>query len=185
MSTAWTLALACTLAAAGAAADEETVADDPWRPFAFLVGEWTGREEGSFGTGTGTRVVERILQGRYLSARNASVFEPQPSHPEGERHEDLSILSYDQGRDAYVLRQFNSEGYVNRFVLAEGAPASPDDELERLVFVSEASENAPPGLRARLTWEIDGPDRFHETFELAPPGADFSVMLRNTWTRAD
>jgi len=54
----------------------------------------------------------------------------------------------------------------------------------KMIFVSEASENAPPGLRARLTYEKVSDDEFNEIFELAMPGKDLQVMIRNRWTRA-
>jgi hypothetical protein len=36
----------------------------------------------------------------------------------------------------------------------------------RLVFVSEHLENVPAKLKARYTFELKGPDEYHELFEL-------------------
>jgi len=151
---------------------------DPLEPLAFLVGEWRGLEEARFGKGAGEREYRFILNGRYLLSQNASAFEPQEGLPEGDRHEDWTIFSYDQGRHTVVIRQFNSEGFVNRFVL-DASSEMPT----KMVFLSEASENSPPGLRARLTYEKVSDDELHETFELAMPGEDFGVLVRNRWTR--
>ena len=158
--------------------DPEPAKDDPLAPLSFLVGKWRGEEQASFGTGVGEREYRLVLNGRYLLSENVSTFEPQEGLPEGDRHEDWTFFSYDRERQTLVLRQFNSEGYVNRFIL-DGTSDIPS----RMVFVSEASENAPPGLRARLTVEKTSDDRFQETFELAMAGEDFNVMLRNRWTR--
>ena len=136
-----------------------------------------GEESGSFGQGKGTRTYRRILQDRYLLSDNRSVFEPQPGLPDGNEHSDWTIFSYDSARGLIVIRQFNSEGFVNRFVQEEQPTGEP------LVFVSEASENAPEGLRARLTLDIVSETEIKETFELANPDQELRVVLRNHWRK--
>lgn len=54
-----------------------------------------------------------------------------------------------------------------------------------MVFVGEASENAPPGFQTRLTLETVGDDEFVEVFELGPPGGELEVVLRNRWRRVE
>ena len=76
-------------------------------------------------------------------------FEPQEKNPEGEVHEDWAFFSFDQNRNSLVMRQFNVEGFVNRYVLD-----SLSSDGSRLILISENSENAPPGLMARYTLEI-------------------------------
>lgn len=159
-------------------APETPESADHWQPWSYFLGEWKGEEKGVFGDGHGERTYERILGDRFLLARNRSTFPPQEGLPAGDVHEDWAIFSYDQARDTFVLRQFVSEGHVNRYVLD---PSS--DPPRRRVFVSEASENAPPGFRLRLTYEIVGDDEFTESFEMAPPGAELRVVLRNRWRR--
>jgi len=39
-------------------------------------------------------------------------------------------------------------------------------------------------MRVRLTCEIRNADQFEETFELAQPGKDFEVYLKNYWKRS-
>lgn len=153
---------------------------DRWAPWRFWLGEWRGEEHGDFGEGRGERSYEMILENRFLLARNRSTFPPQEGLEQGDEHEDLAIFSYDTARDAYVLRQFVSEGFVNRLVLD---PASKVPE--RMVFVGEASENAPPGFQTRLTLETVGDDEFVEVFELGPPGGELKVVLRNRWRRVE
>ena len=150
-----------------------------WGVLANLQGVWEGHETGRAGIGVGHRSCELVLGDNFLFCDNMSTFEPQEANPSGEVHEDWNIFSYDRNRSRFVARQFNIETFVNTFVLDAAA-----SEGGRLVFVSESSENAPEGLRARLTYRFEGKDRFVETFELAFPGEDLEVFLTNTWTRA-
>lgn len=160
------------------AACSQTSGADPWSPMRFFEGSWTGHETGRAGTGKGERTYEFIMEGTYLYFRNVSRFEPQEKNPEGETHEDWTFYSYDGGRGVLVMRQFNIEGFVNTFA-ADSVSAGGTF----IRFTSEASENAPPGLQARMTYHITGEDSFTETFELAMPDGAFSVWLENHWTR--
>lgn len=119
-----------------------------------------------------------MIHGKFLHFCNISRFEPQERNPEGETHEDWGFFSYDGNRKRIVLRQFFIEGFVIRYVLA-----SEDESEGRMVFVSEDVENAPPGFRARYIITRASSDRFEEVFEIANPGADFSELIRNNWTR--
>ena len=77
-----------------------------------------------------------------------------------------------------LLRQFNSEGYVNTFKLD-----TLQSNNRKFVFITEATENSPEGLRARLTYNIISKDEFTEIFEISPSGSDFEIWLRNFWRR--
>jgi len=149
-----------------------------WSPFEYFAGSWQGRETGRAGIGKGSRTYEFIMGGQYLYARNQSVFEPQGKKAERETHEDWTFFSYDKYRETFIVRQFNVEGFVNHFVLD-----SLSHDQKTFVFVTESSENAPPGLRARLRVQIKNENEFAESFELAPPDQDFAPMLQNYWKR--
>ena len=114
------------------------------------------------------------MKGTYLYIKNTSTFEPQEKNPKREVYEDWTIFSCDQNRKKFAVREFNIEGYVNQFTLET---LSKDNR--NFVFVLESSENAPPGLRARLTYEIKNENEFIEIFEIAMPGGDFSEWLKN------
>ncbi len=61
------------------------------------------------------------------------------------------------------------EGFVNTYVQEEtGDP-------KKMVFVSEAIENIPPGWRARETYVLVSESEFMERFELAEPGKEFAL----------
>ncbi len=145
----------------------------------FFVGSWSGEESASIGTGQGARTYEIVLQGTYLLGRNRSLFVPQEGLPDGDDHEDWTWFSYDGERGTYVVRQFNSEGYVNRFVMEEGSTV-PD----RMTFVLEAAENARGGT-GRLTYRIIDADTFDESFEFAWPDSDQRFTVSNRWTRVE
>ena len=148
-----------------------------WAAFEFFAGAWTGDESATFGEGRGERTYELVLQDAYLLGRNRSVFPPHEGLPEGDVHDDWTMLSFDRDRDTYVLRQFNSEGFVNTFVLD---PASSPPE--QLIFVLEESENAR-GTRATLTLTRVDADSFNEVFDLTLPGRTESITIRSRWTR--
>ena len=149
-----------------------------WAAFAFFAGAWVGEESATFGEGRGERTYELVLQDAYLLSRNRSVFPPHQGLPDGDIHDDWSVFSFDTDRDTYVLRQFNSEGFVNTLVL--DAASSPP---EHLVFVLEESENAR-GTRATLTLTRIDADTFDEVFDLTLPGRTESITIRSRWTRS-
>ena len=152
--------------------------EDAWGPVRFLVGHWKGSTQGKYGTAKIQVTGKLILSGKYLFLRTKSVFKPQDKNPKGETHEDWAIISYDQARGKFVLRQFNVEGFVNRYVLEDIS-----EDGNRLVFLTEAVENGPPGMRARSTYTRNGNDEFVEVFELALQGRDFSACITSKLTR--
>lgn len=154
--------------------DEENM----WEPFEFLIGSWIGDETGKAGIGKGERTYEYTLNKKYIKMQNISRFEPQEKNPNGETHEDLTIFSRDDLRNLFVIRQFNIEGFVNTFILD-----TLNSDNRHFVFVSESTENSPKGLKARLTYKIDNKDEFTEYFELAFPGKEYEIWLRNFWRR--
>ena len=171
------LTLSLSVIALAVATAEQAADQDRWRAFEYLVGSWTANESASFGEGRGERSYEFVLQDRYLLGRNHSVFPPQDGLPEGDVHDDWTMFSYDADRGTYIVRQFNSEGFVNTFALQD-----PSTLPQRAVFVLEASENAS-GARGSLTYERRGEDAFDEGFEVTLPGAAEAIVIRNRWTR--
>jgi hypothetical protein len=150
---------------------------DPWNTLRFLAGRWAGTGEGRWGHSTVEREYEFVLGGKFLFARNKSVYPPQEKNPDGEVHTDWSMISYDTGRKTFVLRQFHDEAFVNRYVLE--APLR--DGI--LVFTTEHIENFIPGWRARETYRLLGEDAFEEVFALAPPDGEFKVYVTNRFKR--
>jgi hypothetical protein len=173
-----TLSAVLLMACPGSAIGQEAQTD-AWEALRYFLGTWKGRETGVAGEGVGERCYALVMDRNYIVAANTSTFEPQEANPEGEVHEDWSFYSYDKLRDKVVLREFHSEGYVNRYLLKDWDP-----EQRRFVFGSETIENLREGWRARVTLTIRGENTFDETFELAAPGEEFKMLLENHWSRS-
>jgi len=157
---------------------QTTEQENVWEPFRCFIGNWESVTTGKAGEGKGERLYKFIMNENYLLSKNKTVFAPQQNNPNGEIHEDWTIFSYDVQRQLFVLRQFNSEGYVNQFVLDS---LSADNKT--IVFTTETTENAPAGMRARLSFFLTGENEFLEKFELAPNEKKFTMCIQNTWTR--
>lgn len=147
---------------------------DPWEPLRLLVGNWSGGIDGALGQGTGHRSYAFVMDGRYLVQRHASLRLPQPDSPAGDYHRELAVYSYDRQRRTIVLREFMEEGFVLTYHCAT--------EPLRFVCTSEDVESGP-GMRARLTIELEHEYRFRESFELADAGEELKLLFTNTWTR--
>ena len=122
----------------------------------------------------------RVLNDQYIQIVSRSVYPPQEKNPEGEVHDELGLISFDRGRQQYILREFHVEGYVNQYVLVESDP-----ENGRFVFETEAMENMPEGWRARTTYEFEGEDQFREIFDLARPGEEWANFVTTQFARKD
>jgi hypothetical protein len=142
-----------------------------------LIGRWAGDAEGQPGKGKVERQYERVLGSKFILVRNRSVYLPQDTNPKGETHEDIGFFSFDAARKRVMLRQFHSEGFVNRYAL------DPSNTADRVTFTTEAIENIPAGFRARETYVFSGPDHLEEIFEIAELGKDFEVYSRSRLER--
>lgn len=172
------MVLGSAFAVSGLSAQEPAAPADVWAPLRFFVGSWIGQGEGTPGMGKGVQTFEFILRGTFLHVRNKAVFDPQDKNPKGEVHEDWGVFSYDKARKAFVLRQFHVEGFVNQYVLEDPGP-----DAKTFVFISEAIENIPAGFRARLTYRVLDPDSFEQSFDLAPPGQEFTCYSKGVMKR--
>ena len=156
----------------------QTPSEDPWKLLNYFEGTWEGTGSGESGTSSVNREYEFVLGGTFLQVKSRSTYPPQEKNPKGEIHEDWGFFSRDKSRKLLVLRQFTVEGFVNQYILS----SSPDDSLT-IAFVTEAIENIPAGWRARETYRVTGPDEFVETFDLAPPGKEFTPYAENRLRR--
>ena len=151
---------------------------DLWRPFRFLLGTWSGTGTGKVGESRVERQCDLVLNGQFIRVMDRAIYEPQELNPKGEVHENIGYISYDRQRERYVLREFHVEGYVNQYVLEPWDPGA-----KRFVFVTEAAENIPQGLEARTTYQVLGPDRFREIFELRKPDGEWACFITTELSR--
>ncbi len=127
-----------------------------WDAVDSLKGEWTGEGTGEPGKGIGSFSFTRELQGKLLVRRNRAEY-PAAKDRLAFVHEDWMVVYRDSG----VVRAtyYDSEDHVIQYSVSRDGP--------RIVFLSEASPNAP---RYRLTYELSGASRVKIKFEIAPPG---------------
>lgn len=150
----------------------------PWVALRVFEGKWEGPASGEPGKGISTREYRFEMGGRFLVARNKSVYEPKTPEAKPEVHEDVGYFSYDRSLKKIVLRQFHIEGFVNEYTLEAAA-----EDGKSLEFVTVRIENIPPGWRAKEFYRILSADEIEETFFLAPPGKEFAVYSRTLLRR--
>ena len=147
--------------------------------FNFLLGAWVGTGTG-FGNAKSKIQSEfkLIMNGKYIQIKNNSEFEPTDSKPKGEKHIDWGILSFDKKRKKVIYRQFNSEGYVNQYVLNDSLSTDT-----KLVFETESIENFVEGGRARWTIKRRGDNEIETIFDVSFPGNAFACFGTNRLTK--
>jgi hypothetical protein len=171
-------ALLIALLALPAVAFSQISHDSLWAPMRYFVGSWNGDGEGVLGNGKFERNYQWALNGNFIQIRNRAAYAPQAKSPQGEIHEDLGFISYDQLQKRFTLRQFHVEGTIVEYNLES---VSPDGK--RFVFESFEIENIPVGWRVREVYQIVSDDEYIETFEMAAPGKDFTVYSKATMKR--
>ncbi len=141
--------------AAGAAPE-----DDAWKPYRFLVGEWTAEGGGDPGKGSGRFSFAWDLQEKVLVRRNRAEYPAAQGRP-AFSHEDLMVIYRpDRGAPDKAI-YFDSEGHVINYALTFA------DDGHTLTFLSDALPAAP---RFRLSYTKAGDDSVGIKFEIAPPG---------------
>ena len=167
------------VAVASLAASRAVGQSDSLAPIRFLEGKWEGNATGEPGKGVSKREYKFDLNGRFLSARNRSVYEPKTADAKPEIHEDFGMYSYDRALKKIVLRQFHGEGFVNEYTLD-----SVSQDGKSFEFTTVRIENIAPGWRAKEAYRIVSADEVVETFSLAPPGKEFAVYSETNLKRA-
>ena len=143
-----------------------------------MVGKWEGTGKGFGGSSTVNRIYRPMMDHTFLMSRTQAAFAPTEKKPEGDRHEDVGVFSYDKPAGRVMYREFNSEGFVNTYELK-----SVSEDGRTFVFETVSVEGLADGWRARLTIVCRDRDHMDETFELAGPGKEFSACGTNTFVR--
>jgi len=90
---------------------------DPWAPLRVFEGKWEGPVTGKPGKQFSSREYGFELNGKFLSQRDKSLYEPKSLGAKPEVREDFGFFSYDTNLKKIVWRQFHSEGFVNEYTL--------------------------------------------------------------------
>lgn len=151
---------------------------DPLARLKWLQGHWAGTGEGEPGVSAAERRIACAMNCRYLRVEGRSVYTKQDKNPKGETHESMDVWSFDRGRSKWVLRTFDSLGFVTTY--AEDPSAGT---ATTMVVVAEHLENVPSGWRARYTYTFVPPDEYRELFELDPNGKGFQPYTSNRFLR--
>ena len=151
---------------------DDAVVNDDLRPLEWLIGTWEGDATGQPGRGTQVRRYEPVLRGEFLMGTNRTTWSSTAAHPEGETHEDLSIISYDRAAKRLVMHVF----YVERFVATYMCEQIEADVWR---FTADRVQNGPSGMRSRETLMRRG-DELVSRFELAAAGKDFALYTTET-----
>jgi hypothetical protein len=142
---------------AGTAASSD---DDAWKPYRFLVGEWTGEGGGEPGKGSGRFSFAWDLQKKVLVRRNRAEYPAAQGRP-AFSHEDLMVIyRADRGGPAKAI-YFDSEGHVINYA------ATFSNDERTITFLSDTVPSAP---RFRLSYTKGADDSMGIKFEIAPPG---------------
>ena len=154
---------------------------NPFQRLHFLLGNWEGTGVG-FGNDQSTiqSSFKLVLNNQYIEVTNDSRFEPTNKNPQGEHHTDRGMISYDSERKKLVFRQFNSEGYINQYVLVDSLSLN-----KKLVFETEKIENFVPGGKARWTIEKKSDDEIETNFFVTFPGHKASCFGSNKLKKVD
>ncbi|WP_163714567.1 hypothetical protein [Mangrovibacterium lignilyticum] len=150
--------------------------ESPFEKLSFLYGNWEGTGSG-FGNNqsTITASYQPIMDSTYIEFVNDSKFDPTAQNPAGEHHTDKGMISYDKARKQIVIRQFNSEGYINQYVLVNSLSTA-----NLLVFQTEIIENFMPGGSAKWTIEKKSDEEIETNFYVTFPGRDAACFGTNT-----
>jgi hypothetical protein len=148
------------LMAAASAAARGLPDQDPWEPYAYLVGDWIGEGSGQPGKGSGFFSFAWDLQKKVLVRRNRAEYPASQGRP-AISHEDLMVIYRGETAGPTRAIYFDNEGHVINYV------ATVSDDKRTLTFQSDAAPSAP---RFRLSYTKRGDDAVDIKFEIAPPG---------------
>jgi len=140
-------------------------AEDRWKDFSFLLGEWVGEGKGSPGEGAGTFSFEFSLDSRVLVRKSHSTYPATKDRP-AFTHDDLMMIYPEGGRMRAIY--FDNEDHVIHYTVS--ASADPPG----LVFLSDPTPNAP---RFRFRYASLGKDKVNGRFEIAAPGKPDAFSL--------
>ncbi|MEZ5066872.1 MAG: hypothetical protein R3B81_19330 [bacterium] len=109
-----------------------------------------------------------VIDGNFLELRTRSTVRTDTGG--GEVHEDVAYVSHDRDHDAFVCRQFLSEGYVNTYDIR--LPPDPGGEI---LFAHRDSEGSG-GVRAQIRLRFVSRDEYVMALDLAfTPDAEFKA----------
>ena len=146
-------------------------AAERFAPLDWLVGEWQGY--GQFPSRT-TYIHKKYyydVGGMFFIERTLSMFPPEEeTSTEYEIHQDFTSVYRDDSSGGFLAKGFFVEGFVWSSKVDAGEDGST------IVLETVDIDNAPPGMRGRITYTRESEDSYTATFEIAMPGAEYKLF---------
>jgi len=149
-----------------AQAQQPKPASDPWRPLAFMLGDWTASGTKEQAAATGGLSFNLELGGKILVRRNFAEYPAQEAGKPPIRHEDLLIVYPSPSDSQYAAIYFDNEGHVINYVM------SYDEQKSTVRMESKGPEQAP---RFRLDYVLNPDSTLNVAFSIAQPADTFKV----------
>jgi hypothetical protein len=150
-------------------------ANDPWAPFQFLLGNWSGVGSGKPGEAVGSCSFSFELGKQIIVRNNRTECPPKPGEKSGILHEDLMIIYSQPADSTFRAIYFDNEGHVINYTVSflEKKPS--------VVFESEGNDKT---FRFRLVYEMQLDSLLSIEFSVAPPGGEFKTYTKGTVKRS-
>lgn len=145
----------------------------------FLIGSWSGSGAG-FGNSTSkiTANYKYVMDKKYIEVSHDSQFKTTKNNEKGEHHTDNGFISFDTSRKKIMYRQFNSEGFVNQYILNDEVSTATS-----LIFETETIENFIPDGKARLTFNKINDSEIETVFDIYIPNKGYTCYGTNKLTK--
>ena len=164
------IAVIVLLALSYCALAQNSQVDDPWAPFEFLIGNWSGSGSGQPGEiVAGSTSFSFKLGQNILIRNNKAEYAPKPGEKSGAVHEDLMIVYRQTGESQFRAIYFDNEGHIINYRVTF------PDKQHSVVFESDASDKAP---RFRFVYEMEPDGQLSGEFLIAPPGGEFKTYTK-------
>jgi len=144
--------------------------EDPWSPFYFLLGNWSGLGSGQPGeTSKSFTSFTYELDKKIIIRKSRSEFAPKSGEQTGMVHEDLLIIYRLPGSQQFKAIYFDNEGHAINYTVTTLSVA------QQVIFVSDSTGQGP---RFQLVYESMNEDRIVVDFLIAPPSGEFKSYIK-------
>ena len=152
---------------------------DRFEELHWLIGEWQGYGQFTSRTTYIHKEYYYDIAGMFFIERRLDMFPPPEPSTEFEIHQDFTVFYRDTQNGGLKAKGF----YVEGFVWSSNLKVSDD----RRTIIIEATEidNAPEGMRSKITILREGDDDYRAIFELAMPGRDYEELEELLMTRVE
>lgn len=146
--------------------------------FQPLLGSWQGNGSGYGGSSSTIDASFRPSES-FIKVIHHAVFKGEDGES-APYHHDEGFISFDKNREQFVYRQFNSEGYINQYVLDK---EESDDST--WVFIAESFENFDSEAKAVFRLVLGDNSELQTRFDLSLPGQKTMCIGKNTMHRKE